>query len=389
MTVALAALSALLFQEAAEAFPPYRESFFAAYPEAASSRIADLSSNRFHCGVCHYSFNGGGPRNPYGLAVQALSSKSAAAIRSIGGLDSDGDGFTNDEEILGLVALLNAPTFPGLTPENVNRISRVDPGEVRDFLVPAPATMYDERRDGDLSDDPANPSALALQAGETSFVASQQGDSSGRDVDYVTVTVPEGFVLSAVVLDDFASDSGNLAFVGLQAGSVFDVDATAAEASDLLGGAVFGAEDVGLDLLERIASLPGAEGFTPPLPSGDYTFWLNQTGPRATAALVLVTQPVEEPVPEFLRGDCNRDGVVDVSDPSALLASLFLGAPEPGCGDACDSNDDGAADISDAIATLGVLFLGGTEIPPPGITDCGVDPTDDELDCVTPPEICE
>jgi hypothetical protein len=49
--------------------------------------------------------------------------------------------------------------------------------------------------------------------------------------------------------------------------------------------------------------------------------------------------------------------------------------------DACDSNDDGDVDISDAIATLGVLFLGGGVIPLPGTTDCGVDPTVDQVGC--------
>ncbi len=59
--------------------------------------------------------------------------------------------------------------------------------------------------------------------------------------------------------------------------------------------------------------------------------------------------------------------------------SLFLGDGDPGCGDACDSNDDSVVDISDSITTLGVLFLGQGTIPRPGMNDCGVDPTDDEV----------
>ena len=83
----------------------------------------------------------------------------------------------------------------------------------------------------------------------------------------------------------------------------------------------------------------------------------------------------------FLRGDCNDDGTVDISDAIFSLGSLFLGDGNPDCVDACDSNDDGAVDISDAIATLGVLFLGNGIIPPPGMTGCGGDPTGDALDC--------
>ena len=83
----------------------------------------------------------------------------------------------------------------------------------------------------------------------------------------------------------------------------------------------------------------------------------------------------------FLRGDCNDDGTVDISDAVFSLGSLFLGDRDPGCDDACDSNDDGTIDISDGIATLGALFLGNGSIPPPGPKDCGVDPTDDALGC--------
>ena len=83
----------------------------------------------------------------------------------------------------------------------------------------------------------------------------------------------------------------------------------------------------------------------------------------------------------FLRGDCNDDGAVDISDAVSTLGALFLGEGDPGCDDACDSNDDGTVDISDAIATLGVLFLGNGVIPLPGMTGCGVDPTDDDVGC--------
>ena len=85
----------------------------------------------------------------------------------------------------------------------------------------------------------------------------------------------------------------------------------------------------------------------------------------------------------FLRGDGNADGTFDISDAVSTLGVLFLGDGEITCQDACDSNDDGAVDISDAIATLGVLFLGNGIIPLPGMKECGVDPTMDELDCVS------
>ena len=76
-------------------------------------------------------------------------------------------------------------------------------------------------------------------------------------------------------------------------------------------------------------------------------------------------------------------GAIDRSDAISTLGVLFLGDGEITCQDACDSNDDGAVDISDAIATLEVLFLGNGVIPLPGMTECGVDPTEDKLGCAT------
>ncbi len=71
-------------------------------------------------------------------------------------------------------------------------------------------------------------------------------------------------------------------------------------------------------------------------------------------------------------GDCNRDGVTDISDPICLLTFLFLDNDvELPCGDGTaddasnvlllDSNGDTHIDISDPIHLLGWLFLGGPE----------------------------
>ena len=83
----------------------------------------------------------------------------------------------------------------------------------------------------------------------------------------------------------------------------------------------------------------------------------------------------------FLRGDCNADSRVDLSDALSTLGFLFLDGVESSCDDACDSNDDGAIDVSDAINTLRTLFLGDATIPSPSTNHCGADPTPDELQC--------
>ncbi len=83
---------------------------------------------------------------------------------------------------------------------------------------------------------------------------------------------------------------------------------------------------------------------------------------------------------QFLRGDVNHDGGVDVSDPIAFLNELFVGidALAP-CQDARDFNDDGGLDISDGIYGLQFLFGPGPAIPEP-YPNAGVDPTPDDLD---------
>jgi hypothetical protein len=77
--------------------------------------------------------------------------------------------------------------------------------------------------------------------------------------------------------------------------------------------------------------------------------------------------------PLWIRGDANADGTVDISDPVAVLADLFLGVTaRPAGTPALDANSDGRADLSDAIFVLGFLFQGGPTIAPPfpGATLC-------------------
>lgn len=94
------------------------------------------------------------------------------------------------------------------------------------------------------------------------------------------------------------------------------------------------------------------------------------------------------PLSPFVRADTNADGRVDVSDGVQTFEFLFRGGPEPECEDAADSNDDGLLDISDGIHTLIWLFTGGSSPPGPGPESCGVDPTEDSLDCASFPP-CE
>ena len=85
----------------------------------------------------------------------------------------------------------------------------------------------------------------------------------------------------------------------------------------------------------------------------------------------------------FIRGDFNRDGVVDISDPLMVIRVLFAreeNLDRPLCHDAADANDDGQVNIADPIYLLNFLFLGEKE-PHAPFPEKGWDPTFDQLGC--------
>lgn len=72
----------------------------------------------------------------------------------------------------------------------------------------------------------------------------------------------------------------------------------------------------------------------------------------------------------FIRGDCNGDGGLDISDGIFNLAYLVLGGARPRCLEACNSDGGDALDISDSVYLFGYLFLGSR---PPAVPfpECG------------------
>ena len=88
------------------------------------------------------------------------------------------------------------------------------------------------------------------------------------------------------------------------------------------------------------------------------------------------------PEPTFLRGDTNGDHAHDLSDGIKILDYLFLGGGKPPCLKAADADDDDTVTMTDCLAILRFLYDAGEVLPPPFAT-CGVDPTQDELDCAS------
>ncbi|MEM7233962.1 MAG: hypothetical protein AAF517_17420 [Planctomycetota bacterium] len=97
--------------------------------------------------------------------------------------------------------------------------------------------------------------------------------------------------------------------------------------------------------------------------------------------LALVSEPRALSGQEFLRGDVDGNGVLELTDPINTLNFLFTGAAQPVCIDASDANDSGTVDLTDAVYGLLFLFSGG-DAPPAPFPVCGVDPTPDGLDCL-------
>jgi hypothetical protein len=142
--------------------------------------------------------------------------------------------------------------------------------------LPALADVFhDEAIDGDLSNDRFMPTAYNLSEGTNSLIAtSMQGDR-----EFVALTIPAGLELSGLIQVSYVGDDG-VAFAAVQAGPQMTVDPDSFSAVGLLGWTHFGTFIFpdGSDILPAMGQGFDADGFTPPLPAGTYTFWLQQAG---------------------------------------------------------------------------------------------------------------
>lgn len=132
--------AAVFAAAAADARPPIRSDFFALYPSAVGSRLDDLPSKTKHCGVCHFDFNGGGPRNPYGFGIEVGRNgglTSTQAMLAIAAQDSDNDSRSNLVEITDVVNFGNTPTFPGLSQANKASAVNIPLAEIEPYLTPS------------------------------------------------------------------------------------------------------------------------------------------------------------------------------------------------------------------------------------------------------------
>ncbi|MEM9884510.1 MAG: T9SS type A sorting domain-containing protein [Bacteroidota bacterium] len=196
---------------------------------------------------------------------------------------------------------------------------------------------YDETTDGDISDDRFAPTAISVAEGSNTISGCVQGNSQpgGRDIDYFTFEVPAGSELTAINLDNYDADPGNLAFIGIQAGTTFTEPPSGTNVANLLGGLTYGESDESTDILPAMGNLSGAMGFTPPLPAGNYTIWMNQTGPPSCYTLDLVIANTSSTAyDEATDGDISNDRltptVISVADGSNTVSGCVQGNSQPG-----------------------------------------------------------
>jgi hypothetical protein len=103
----------------------------------------------------------------------------------------------------------------------------------------------------------------------------------------------------------------------------------------------------------------------------------------ASLSIRIVARPAADHVDRFFRrGDANRDGRINVADVSIVLLALFSGDNRRLCPDAADVDDDGNVSVNDAVLLLRFLFLAG-EFPRAPALFCGVDTTEDNLECAS------
>jgi hypothetical protein len=158
--------------------------------------------------------------------------------------------------------------------------------------VSSAQVVWDENTDGDITGDRFNPDFKTLTPGNNLLRAM----SGPGDREFIRLDVPNGFVLQSIVLDSYAGDDG-VAFIGVQAGTFFTEDPDSPNPANLLGYALFGTGmgNVGTDILDDMGAAPGTIGFAPPLASGPYTYWIQQTGDPSTYQFNFVVAPVPEP----------------------------------------------------------------------------------------------
>lgn len=140
----------------------------------------------------------------------------------------------------------------------------------------AMAGGYNEGKSGDMSNDGTKPTKVKMKTGDNVIDGTEGRSGSGLDRDYFTFKVPKGQVLQSIIVDPKTEVGGEDSFIGVQKGKKVTVDPNGGDPSGLLGWDHYGDSDRGTDILPKICAGAGAQGCTPPLKAGSYSFWLQE-----------------------------------------------------------------------------------------------------------------
>ena len=114
------------------------------------------------------------------------------------------------------------------------------------------------------------------------------------------------------------------------------------------------------------------ETLSPPAPAPPVAIRISIGEEAVVPTLTTGLVTVEAGGIQFIRGDSNSTGGIDISDGISLLEYLFSGGVTPPCLDASDFDNSGGVDVADAISILGYLFSMGPD-PAAPFHDCGLD----------------
>ena len=161
-----------------------------------------------------------------------------------------------------------------------------------------PESGYDESIDGELSNNQAGPTPITLSAGNNIIAGDTTNDPLDRD--FFTFVVPEGFIVSDIILQDYQWGDGDQSngnygasyFAITEGNSFFSIDNDSAfEVSKLVDNFAAEGSEVGQDLLEPgvgdAASGNNRLG-SGELGPGTYTVWYQETGANTTYAFNVV-----------------------------------------------------------------------------------------------------
>jgi len=140
-------------------------------------------------------------------------------------------------------------------------------------------TIYNESVSGDLSNSGLTPTLLTVAFESNDLFGTTGKTGTVIDRDYFTFTVPQGLRLTAITVLPGTQTLGALgeSFIGIESGPQVTVSTAATDATGLLGWFHYGSGDIGVDILPLMGtSGMGSTGFTAPLPSGTYSFWLQE-----------------------------------------------------------------------------------------------------------------